>query len=407
MNITQRPQSITPSGNPIIYVVNESNYTAIDFKYLLDVYVGGERVTRLKRSATNEEYQYFDIQSIMDNYITYTNNISEGGISGCANNTKDYTLHLGTYSGTTEYIEILNETGTTINFSLDRNEFLDYDYNNYIMSNSSDTGLFLTDYTTQNVTLNDYGRLGLLNINNNSTHIYIFTYNINDGLIDIWRYNTGIDTFSEYVIDFPSCPSNINSSSSNLYLEKWDGLLFNTSVDEVITTEVSYYKIFTSSDDLLTGQPYSNTIRYNIVDRCSKYDYISIVWMNKYGVFDHYGFNMKFRENREIERFEYTKKLGRLSSGVWSYDSDDFEKTNYLNNITYNYIVSTEYIDNEESNKILDLIESNIIYARIEGEWVGVLCSVKEVSKKRLENRDLVQYDITLDLNYKNKSTIL
>ena len=71
MTIKSAPPTDAPAGNEMMYVVDSTNKAQPNYKYILDVYIGGVKVATMKNrpNPAFSNYGVFNINKIIQNYI--------------------------------------------------------------------------------------------------------------------------------------------------------------------------------------------------------------------------------------------------------------------------------------------------------------------------------------------------
>ena len=89
---------MVPVYNGLPFVVNSTQKSRDNFKYIADVYVSGVKITTLKQNKdiSNSEYGIFDIERIVENYIrTSRANFTTYGFAGNIDAYKEYYIKFG------------------------------------------------------------------------------------------------------------------------------------------------------------------------------------------------------------------------------------------------------------------------------------------------------------------------
>src|ERR1017187_1852309 len=83
MTITQYPSKFSPAYNELVYVVQSSNISQPNYKYICDIYNadGSTRLARIKRIPQPDGYGLFDLHRILENYLGYDIDAATGGFT--------------------------------------------------------------------------------------------------------------------------------------------------------------------------------------------------------------------------------------------------------------------------------------------------------------------------------------
>ena len=223
--------------------------------------------------------------------------------------------------------------------------------------NPSGNGRFLTNAPiVQYATKNDYGTLamsafGLLEL------AYIrFTYTKTDGTTIVEQVNR---TFTNGA--YTSATS--NSRSVFIYIGCFPGNLRNWSgtFQALIAAEtlVSYtVQCFNSSNQVL-----SESIKINLLCPNTKgYKPIRLTWLNQYGTWDYYTFNMKSSKMISTKGSTYQQLEGSWNDLTYKVDSFRGGKKAFRVNATEKITMNTDFVNESETAWFEELINSPEVF---------------------------------------------
>ena len=223
--------------------------------------------------------------------------------------------------------------------------------------NPSGNGRFLTNAPiVQYATKNDYGTLamsafGLLEL------AYIrFTYTKTDGTTIVEQVNR---TFTNGA--YTSATS--NSRSVFIYIGCFPGNLRNWSgtFQALIAAEtlVSYtVQCFNSSNQVL-----SESIKINLLCPNTKgYKPIRLTWLNQYGTWDYYTFNMKSSKMISTKGSTYQQLEGSWNDSSYRIDSFRGGKKAFRVNATEKITMNTDFVNESETAWFEELINSPEVF---------------------------------------------
>ena len=223
--------------------------------------------------------------------------------------------------------------------------------------NTSQEGRFLTNAPiVQYATKNDYGTLamsafGLLEL------AYIrFTYTKTDGTTIVEQVNR---TFTNGA--YTSATS--NSRSVFIYIGCFPGNLRNWSgtFQALIAAEtlVSYtVQCFNSSNQVL-----SESIKINLLCPNTKgYKPIRLTWLNQYGTWDYYTFNMKSSKMISTKGSTYQQLEGSWNDLTYKVDSFRGGKKAFRVNATEKITMNTDFVNESETAWFEELINSPEVF---------------------------------------------
>lgn len=183
------------------------------------------------------------------------------------------------------------------------------------------------------------------------------------------------------------------------------------SSTQQIFNDVDKYKIqfshYTGSTNAFTA--YGDGSTFDIKCKCSKHDWIELIWLNKLGAFDSMLFNGRNTKSIEFNKETMTKRLGDQKYSPYTYEvigytTQDFEKQNFNGYQDTSYTVSTGWISESEGDRVIECMGSNVVYMAEDGIYTPVVATIENVDVKTRQNQKLIYYTISLDLTYNTLS---
>lgn len=396
ITVTQKPSQITPLFNPIVFVATSNNTSQDNFRYVVDVYTDGILRNRLiiPGNPTNNSL-FVDVAPILEPLVTRDVNtgINDTGVVNCSNSKVAYEVRFGEQYGSsgTIFADLKIETNYyTWNSIFDYEDFVDYssgDYNCTIASN----GQFLTNRPSSgDVYIDDNAWLYWMEfVNGTGTgDARIITYNSAGTVLKNVLVNNV--TASGMVIQrIPAGPSNINEiSNANL----------SGGVQPLIGATTAKYSIHVVDS---AGSPtqVSDIYYFTIASGCSNYDKINIVFLNKLGGYDSFAFIQSSKSQTNIERKEYKTSFGSFSSATsFTYSKSDRGITNYYTKLRDSYSVESDWITEEQSIWLEELITSPDVYIDNGTELIPIVVLNGTYERKRTVNEKL--FNLRLEYKY-------
>jgi hypothetical protein len=422
LQIKYLPQQFRTVYNPVEIVLYETvnatrNYAG--FAYLIDVKDGATTVGRLKVPPTTDGYGRFDLSGIMQSYMSSNLGTLGSSLTSVYGNTdsfKDFTLefgwvHFNTGSATYDIPQTVifpdTTTGTsydltTFNGSLPRYRrdvvnFYDWQYNNYYQKYTDNGGArkFLTNSpnggeelnpNNQKVMLTDEGYLySLLDFANDPiTQVSIEEYNSSGVSISTTTLNVpSLSSFSHIAI--PVAPASLNKVS---------GSMIASGSQPIISSNAASYHINLLNSSSLASERFY----YNIDSEC-RFETRRLEFLNSLGGFDYFNFTKVSRHSEDIERkFFQTTSNDLQTDGSINYSISNREKVQYYTKSMPKMKLTSDWIEYNTYNWLLELIESPEIYLmdsytapsgsteirripvkNIEGNWEEKVSSVDKV----------------------------
>ena len=368
-----------PSGTPtcqdaLWHVFNTSITGVTDYKYVMDIYVGGVQQSRVKiyPEPTNNK-GYFDAGPIVRNTMTYdwfepTDNIltCEPNVSGQAAQTYQYRIG-EEYSGVT-YLNLVSGSVTAYNWAaplLKRRVSDITAYSNKALSNRP---------STINASIGDNIFIGAKDVSG----MTISTYDHNNALIGATFFSLGATkAFAELNIGSPA----LNKSTT------------------IIDSSVKYYiaNIGTSF--------------YTIYLDCNpKYTSYNLHFMNSLGMFDTAKFGLASRLTLNIDRKEFEKRDYSFGSNSVTYYNSNNKynagKINYLNQRDYIWKLTMDAPTDAEYQWLEELIYSPQIYMEIDGYYYPVSIALNNFEISKYVNNRLRVLELEVKMNTKRYSQL-
>ena len=295
-------------------------------------------------------------------------------------------------------------TYNTPNIGFPGNNF-SYGFDNSLFTTGTSNSKFLTNAsTTQYATINDYGTVGILNTANLS-YISVSLYDdtgsqlgssivveatgfsgFNNGAFFGWNSNG-----SEQLFYFGFYPANLRNWSS-----AFQGFLPN----------ISYYTVtaFNQNDDVIT-----KTYRVNILcPNLKGFKPIRLGWLNQWGAWDYYTFNMKSTRTIQTKGTTYQQQSRNWNAPLYRIDSFKGGKKTLRVNATEKIKMNTDFVSEEESAWFEELINSPEVYI-IEGYQndalnsalnnyvIPVRLTTSSFTEKTIANDKVMQYTFEVE----------
>jgi len=343
-----------------------------------------------KFTLSDNSIKYFAIQFKIEFSETATGSIlppGEGSNTGNSENSEQYTM----FNGVLQYDDVLTESLYGNNYGYNLNEFYLDDSSAKFLSNAP---------TTQYARLTDYGTFPFLNFVPNSTDkvtsMTLKYYNSSD-------VQLGTDE------DVPNQTSNGGVASvgdSNTMLNYFGGFPANldgwSTIWDTHKANISYYTIQDSDGD-------SVLYRVNILcPNLKGFEAVRLAWLNQWGTWDYYTFNMKSTRSIKTKRISYTQLGGTWNESTFKISGWKGGKKNFRVNSTENIKLNTDFVTEAEGVWFEELINSNEVYIvngfsadtsnTITNKYIDpVVLTTSSYVKKTIANDKLMQYTIEIE----------
>lgn len=363
-----------PSGEPSVqdalwHVFNTNVTGQTDFKYVMDLYVGGTQQVRVKLFPDPSNNKgYFDAGNVVRNTMTYewltpaeTYLISEPNVSGQIGQTYQYRIG-EEYSGVT-YLNLASGNITAYNWNAPlfkrRQQDLTVKQNKFMTNRP----------LTINASLDDNIFIGIYD---NNFNLEIRTYNRSNNAVD----SDGISLFNSNFAQL-----NIGANAIN------DSLLV-----PIINDTIKYYELITE---------YNQKIRVNL-DCNPKYQSYNLHFLNDWGMFDTAKFNLVSKLTMDIERKGFEKRDYKFGSNSVNYYANNKyveSKINYQNKKDYTYKLTMDAPTDEEYVWLAELVASPQIYFEYDGYYYPVTIKATNYEFSKYVNNRLRVFEVEIEMN--------
>ena len=151
------------------------------------------------------------------------------------------------------------------------------------------------------------------------------------------------------------------------------------------------------------GTASSETYRINIKDECSKYDTNDIYFFNRFGAVESFRFDRLRRDKFNVVRKQYKQTPYTLSGSSYSYGTDAKSKSNYYTEANQTITLNSNWISEEESTWLKELIMSPYIWMLDGGVLKSVNVINSEYETKRVINDKVFNLTIDVELSFTDK----
>ena len=303
------------------------------------------------------------------------------------------------FNGVLQYDDVLslfqNNYGYYLGFPDGANFFLD-----------NTAAKFLTNSpSTQYARLTDYGTLPFFNHLPRSTDIVnsiVLTY-YNDAGVQI-----GTEIVPQDASTGGTYPVGSYASSRLMYFGAFPANLRNwsTTFQALVTADtISYYTLYATQADVISSQKYTINI---LCPNLKGYEGIRLTWLNQWGTWDYYTFNMKSTRSISTNRTSYTQLGGTWNESTFKIAGYKGGKKNFRVNSTEKIKLNTDFVTEAEGVWFEELINSNEVYivngfqtdqllSALNNYVEPVRLTTSSYVKKTIANDKLMQYTIEIE----------
>lgn len=412
ITINKTPENqYNPITIPTEFSVSSSNVTQTNFKYICDVYINGESTYyRMKQSPhPTNGYTVFDVGGILKSYITANPPKSATTIEfqHADKSYINYTCKFGEeYGASSAIIVYPNLTISTssnyygvVNASLDFDEwagqYIDFD-SVYTLASSSTK--FLTNApSTQNVYSSTRSYLYFLNPNNvfkEAKYVRIKGYDSSNTLIQDLKFNTIYD--KNYRVQY------VGAGYKNLELIDGTEPSFTQTVGALPFFSSGVNKYTIQLFDYVNGA-LTELRTYKVIEDCNVGDSYQLIFQNKLGGYDTFTFTAPADKSYTVTtRDNFKKRLGEWVTTDYLYKPYQRASTQYNTIYKDKVIIKSDWITEEESIWLHELITSPDVYMVIDGreELIPINIIDTEYQVKQFAKDQLFNLQLTIEKSF-------
>ena len=436
-------------GQDVIFTLSNTSVvsTFTNVKFIAEVHISStfapnpststDIVGTFKTTPNNAGVGMFDFRPIVESFVNADNLARQGSSYKTVVNTSDTNvpLHLiDKYSGNVnsmrylfirfkiEYIDAAGDLVTTdikdsdlyelFNGYLKHTDILSlvgvnfgYNLSKFKLSTSADS--FLSNAPLiQYANLDDYGTVAMLD-NNDELHYIKLIYKDSSGTLlgteNIFKTsaNGAYDGYNGYIgmelLYFGCFPANLRNDNTSIFA----GLITAGTIQGG-SIEVAAF------NDQLGGQISQQYIINLNCPTLKGFEPIRITWLNQWGTWDYYTFNMKSTKTISTKGSTYQQLEGSWNKSAYRIDSYKGGKKAFRVNATEKITMNTDFVNESESEWFEELINSPEVYILkghqsetpylVLNQYVTpVRLTTSSYTKKTVANDRLMQYTFEVE----------
>jgi hypothetical protein len=359
ITVKYNPDNWQPVFNPIVWVVESTNVTECEFRFLADVYIGGTFITRLKTFPNADGFGIFKVQDILASYLSEEvpdianlwTDLDSHWKSLQLKFGEEYDNSVGCDAGTTVYADLtLSSLQYGFLGGLSFQAFRHWVATDY--QTGSSTRLLNTNLPRTSKVLRDGVQyLTSAYLSNNTARMQIKTYDSANSLI------------GTYTTDNPYTSSNrlVSVAVGGYHLNSYT--LVSGSQPIIDDSVVKYTVQFTTTG----GAAQSETFTFLIDDRCTKYEGAQLMFLNRLGGWDVAYFTGGEETKVNVqERKQYNRIAGSYTdaspTGDWDYTASERGVATYAVNARESATYYSNWVNEDEANWLRELFTSPAVY---------------------------------------------
>ena len=395
----QTPQYYTPGSNPVIYTFSSDETAQANFSYIVEVYINAVLHSTHQVFQQSGIYAKFNASEIVRGLLS-SPLITDGTLVTIYSSAFDFiflkvteqygepvTTHAYQYSGFPDIV---------FNGAFRHEEFINWDHTLYNISKFNPASvnpiLYLTSWPRSKqyfCGLNEKVFLGFISGSNANSNIEFRLYNAANTQIASSLSNTL--TFAYFSVIDASPQSIIN----------------NTSIISGDFTTCVYYTVKTISTSGGAYPGASEPFKIYIDTECQRYESRRLHWLNKFGVWDSFTFDLVSTDSTKVDGNRYEKEKGVWDGDNYVYPLYQGEQTTYSKRAEDTLTLNSDWIKEDVQQWLVrGLYESPSVYLENNGNFEPV--NVTNASYKlKINRRDgLIQELVEIQRTYSFNSQL-
>ena len=389
ITVRQEPANLFPAYNDAVYILTSTNVGQTNFKFVVDIYVGGVKVDRMLIPPHPTELSgKANISPLLESRVSTDISLADNRILPNTNSYVEYTLKIGEAygtSGTVIYPGLATVSGKYLwNAVLDYPDFCNYSSGDYI-------GDFLTE--------NPYVKTGMELMVDDNAWLYWNNYNLDTSYVKVMTYNSVGTLIGTFKIDNKYTTSRFLRIPTGCYniLDIPDAQ-FTLGVQPILTGAESYYTVQTFNGSNVS---ISKLARYIIVDNCSRYEKRRLQFLNELGGYDTFNFTLVSKETMDIERSIFKKDLGSYGSSFSFVNSpNDRAYSQYHTRIKDKVSIQSDWVTEDQLAWLEQLVTSPDVRLDDGSYLIPINITNTSFEKKKVVNEKLFNLQLEYTLSY-------
>ena len=392
ITLTQPSISILPAFNRINYQIVSTNATEVGFKYVVKVYnSANELITTAyyDSPADASDPVEFDVSKFVSTQFEYTKGFYETATSSNSTN-----IIKGFYLKVYEYYEVAGEFVIVLASEV-------VSSTKYALAASFPL-LELDDW---------YDDVNLYNGVSNTTYKPLTawdTIKVRETDAQVFGFvNTGFLTNVELLVTYN------NATTSTYFIAKSGTTYPNVNYFQI--TPLTYGGSI-ASIQLFVNWNNGSARRYKFAtlytQECGKFDPIRMAYLNKYGAFDFFNFDLVNKTTLTIEKKGYQRNY---DGSIYQAGGVIVKNINpvYFTNETQVWKIISDYLNDAQSELIRELYSSPLVYMNIVNDnyirpsWIPVKPTATSYEIKKTATDKLFNLELDLEFGLENNRQVI
>jgi hypothetical protein len=395
ITLTQPSINILPAFNRINYQIVSTNANEVGFKYVVKVYNSDDEliVTSFYDSpADASDPVEFDVSKFVSTQFDYSKGFYETASSSNSTN-----IIKGFYLKVYEYYEVGGEFVIVLASEV-------VSSTKYALAASFPL-LELDDW---------YADVNLYNGVSNTTYKPLTawdTIKVRETDAQVFGFvNTGFLTNVELIVTYQ------NGTTQQYFIAKSGTVYPNVNYFKITPMtyggSIASIQLFVNWDNGTQPQISRYKFATMFTQSCGKHDPMRIAYLNKYGVYDFFNFDLVNKTTLSIERKGYQKNYNGSI-----YESDGIRVKNinpiYFTKETQNWKIISDYLNDAQSELIRELYSSPLVYLNLVNDnyirpsWIPVKPNANSYEIKKTASDKLFNLELDLEFGLENNRQVI
>jgi hypothetical protein len=391
VTIHTQPQAFTPGSNPVVWTFSSNQTAQANFSYIVEVYVNSILHSTHQVFQQSGIYAKFNASEIMRGLLS-SPLITSGTFVNLYDSAYDF-IRIKVYEqyGTTPAIQAsaTSQTNYVFNAALRHQDFVNWNYQlyNVATTNSSSVNpiLFLTSWPRSRKYLCGLNEKIFLGVISNDFGIKV----------DIRLYNSaGTQIVS-------SLNNTIAISALTVIDASPQTIIANTAITSGNFSTCVYYTILTKAAGIGAFPGATEAFKIYIDTECQRYPSRRLHWLNKFGVWDSFTFDLVSTDSTKVDGNRYEKEKGIWSGANYTYPLYQGEQITFSKHAEDTLTLNSDWIKQDVQQWLVrELYESTNVYLESNGSFEPV--NVTNASYKlKVSRRDgLIQEQVEISRTY-------
>ena len=390
-----QPQVFTPASNPVVWTFSSDQTFQTNFSYIVEVYINAILHSTHQVFPQNGIYAKFNASEIMRGILS----------SPLITDTTFVTLYSSAFDSV--YIKVYEQYGATpaifanatsstlyvFNAALRHQDFVNWDYLDYNVAttNPLTTIPYLTSWPRSKKYL-----CGL------TEKIFLGVISNDIGLkIDVRLYNAA----NTQIVS--SLNNTITLSAVTVLDASPQTIIDNTAITSGNFSTCVYYTVRTKATGIGAFAGTTEVFKIYIDTECQRYPSRRLHWLNKFGVWDSFTFDLVSTDSTKVEGNRYEKEKGIWEDENYVYPLYQGEGTTFSKRAEDTLTLNSDWLKQDVQQWLVrELYESPSVYLESDGNFEPVNVT-NATYKLKVSRRDgLIQELVEIQRTYSFNSQL-